>query len=286
MIRFIYVTDTHHGANPAEYHQQPAFPQRMKELVSLLDRWITTQPSHIDFVLHGGDIIDRCTPELIQESQTLWNMSVPVHLTLGNHDLTETDSVSSWLHNAPHFFPEKSPERSLLCSDCVLHIVPNHWEQVPYHWNDTQEPYFSPDQLRYLATNLERDPHKTHILSTHSPLFGIPTEQTGFDRIYHGVDPSFRASIIGLVDRFPQLKCILSGHNHMNSLTRHQGAIMVTASSFMEAPFEFKLIEIHGNAFSISTHDLISQVGFAANYDFNKTFVQGRQIDRQHSWTG
>ena len=169
MTRFLYITDTHFGANPIGYHQQPSYPKRLGELLDLLNGWIVSE-GDIGFILHGGDMVDTCTKELIQESKSIWDLSVPVYLTLGNHDLTEKDALGLWLSNASNFFPHNSPEYSITCKDCVLHILPNHWEQVPYYWDEVQNSHFSPDQIGKLKEDLKSYPDRVHILCTHSPL--------------------------------------------------------------------------------------------------------------------
>ena len=42
----------------------------------------------VDFVLHGGDMIDSTREEHIDRAAEMFRLSVPVYLCLGNHDLT------------------------------------------------------------------------------------------------------------------------------------------------------------------------------------------------------
>ena len=57
MTKFVYIADSHVGAGETGYHQQPRYADRLPELIVLLDAWIQ-QNSDIDFVLHGGDMVD------------------------------------------------------------------------------------------------------------------------------------------------------------------------------------------------------------------------------------
>ena len=54
----------------------------------------------------------------------------------------------------------------------------------------------------------------------------------------------------------------------------------VTASSFSETPFDFKLFGITPTSISMSTPNLFDRMDFKGEYDFDKTFVQGREKDR------
>lgn len=61
------------------------------------------------------------------------------------------------------------------------------------------------------------------------------------------------------------------------------GVHFVTASSLVEAPFEFKLFEIGEDGMAMTTVSLLNRVRFEAVYDFDRTFVQGRERDRAFS---
>ena len=57
-------------------------------MLECLDKWIQSHPG-IDFVLHGGDMVDLATVENIRAARDLFSLSVPVYLCLGNHDMTD-----------------------------------------------------------------------------------------------------------------------------------------------------------------------------------------------------
>ena len=67
------------------YRQQPGYPERRPELLALLDAWIRENPP-IDFVLHGGDLIDGTTPANLRTAREFARLPVPVRLCLGNID--------------------------------------------------------------------------------------------------------------------------------------------------------------------------------------------------------
>ena len=83
-----------------------------------------------------------------------------------------------------------------------------------------------------------------------------------------------------LLRRYPQLKGVLGGHNHINTHAVLEQAHLITGSSFVETPFEFKAIQVSRGGWSMRTVALLPAVGFATDYDWDRAFVQGRWCDR------
>ena len=57
----------------------------------------------IDFMLHGGDMINTLSEAEIIAAVTAFDWDIPVHLCLGNHDLDAPTAVERWLALAPRF---------------------------------------------------------------------------------------------------------------------------------------------------------------------------------------
>lgn len=278
MTRFLYLSDTHWGVDAPGYTMQAAQPNALPQLLAALEEWMVAH-GPVDFILHGGDMIDSTSEENIGRAAELFRLSVPVYLCLGNHDLTRADALDMWLDRAPHFFVD-APNFVLEMSDCLLHVVPNQWGAAPYFWNGVQEPHFLPDQRQALAAGLGRSRDKVHVLSTHSPFCGVPAEQTGFDAPFHQPPPEFIEQGQALFDAHAHLRCALGAHSHINTCVARGGQYLVTSSSFVETPFDFKCVDIAAGRLSMKTHSLVDQVDFPARYDYGKTFVQGRARDR------
>ena len=280
MTRFIYIADTHFGAAIMGYQQQRGYPEKLSEILASLRDFINADGS-IDFVLHGGDMIDSATDENIAAAVNLFDLPVPVYLCLGNHDLTTPQALDRWLTFAPNFFHENhNPEYSIVSDDCVVHVVPNQWETQPYYWNDTQDVHFSKEQSVYLSKMVKTSPHLPHIILTHSSVLGLPMEQTGFDAPYHSPNKSFEKSMIDFVARHSNVKCVLGAHSHMNMRIEQAGVEFVTVSSLTEIPFEFKLFDLTPQSVVMTTVSLTPSFDFNGEYNEDKAFVQGRSIDR------
>ncbi len=91
---------------------------------------------------------------------------------------------------------------------------------------------------------------------------------------------AFRDQLLGVVNRHPRVRAVLGAHNHLNGHAARNNVHFVTASSFVEAPFECKLFEVSATELHMTTRPLAARVAFKWTYDFNKTFVQGRACDR------
>jgi DNA repair exonuclease SbcCD nuclease subunit len=281
MTRFLFLTDTHIGASPIGFHQQSAYPEHAGELVKLAARLAEVHSA--DFVLHGGDIVDSCTAANIVEAKRIFSeIPLPLYLSLGNHDLDQEDALSRWLASAPEWFPGKQPQYDIHCDSCVIHVVPNQWEKNrPYYWRQAQEPFFTSEQLDNLRASLRKDPGKTHILSVHNPIMGVPTSQTGVNWIIHAVPEPFCDIVINLMREFTCLKLVLSGHNHINTLIRNGDGLFVSGSSFVETPFECKLIEITDHMIRIETLSCNTSLSFQPSYDETRAYVQGKEEHRR-----
>ena len=259
-------------------------PGKLPAIAATLDRWIMAH-GQIDFVLHGGDMVNEATDAAIAGAVNLFALSVPVYLCLGNHDLTEMSSVDGRLTRAPHFFRQNSPTYAIETEACVIHVVPNHWCEIPYYWRDAQAAHFTDEQLRQLERELEVHAGKPHLLVTHSPVHGVPREQAGFPEAFHSPGAVFQACVMDLVRRYKQIRCVLGCHNHINMHLEQDGVSFITVSALSEVPFEFKLCEVTADCISMSTISLQDSLAFEGRYDFDKTFVQGRGKDRAFSRT-
>jgi hypothetical protein len=298
MTRFVYLTDTHIGAaNAAEdgaieaaedgaetegYHQQPCYAEHLPGLLHRLDAWM--QRNNVDFVLHGGDVVDQVSENSIKTARSWFDLSVPVYVCLGNHDMTDLHAKEIWLREASEFFPGGSLEFDITCANALIHVMPNHWNDTPYYWDwQALHPHFKQNQLnKWHEITSSATEELTIILCTHNEVAAVPVAQTGFTEPYHLPMPSFADNVKVLLQQTLTLRCILSGHNHINTCVslNKTGVRAVTASSFSEAPFEFKIFDIKPGRMTMRTINLMSSCDFDAEYNYDKTFVQGRLKDR------
>jgi hypothetical protein len=136
--------------------------------------------------------------------------------------------------------------------------------------------------MKELAQKLEKYPNSIHFLTTHTSILGIPTDQTGLHFPYFESGQEFTQQIMGFIKKYPQIRGIFHGHTHLNAHVKLKdlNAHFISASAFSESPFDFKVIEVTPSFLSMKTYSLMDKVDFKVEYNFNKTFVQGRYIDR------
>ncbi|SDC37308.1 Calcineurin-like phosphoesterase [Paenibacillus sp. UNCCL117] len=283
MSRFIYVTDTHIGASPPGFRQQPPYPQLMGELLAALGDEIRRHRA--EFVLHGGDLIHGCSVEMIQQAYAdCRSLPVPVRLCLGNHDISRSEALSLWLEQAPDLFVGSSADYCFVEENYVVHVLANHWDRSePYIWKGALDPHLSEEQVETLERNLRKHPDKPHLLAVHNPVYGMPVEQSGLPHEIHAVPASFREPLVDMMERYPQLKLVLSGHNHLNTMKRSPHGAYISTSAFVEAPFEYKLIEVTDMFIKVSTRrvPLPAAIATSIEYDESRSYAQGRKQDRE-----
>lgn len=279
MTRFLYLADTHVGANPMGFQQQQGYPEKLPEILSALCEYVSVSDG-VDFILHGGDMVDSTTADNILAAAKVFDLGVPVYLCLGNHDLTTPDALDLWLKLAPQFFMGGMPNYRVATADCVVHVVPNHWGDVPFYWDKTQHAHLVPAQRERLTREVDVRADVPHLILTHSPVYGLPVAQTGLTDDDHSPDSSFTAEIAAFAAKYANIRCVLGAHNHLNMRVDHGGVEFVTVSSLVETPFEVKLFEVSPQRMAMSTVSLSASLAFDGAYDVAKSFVQGRAIDR------
>jgi 3',5'-cyclic AMP phosphodiesterase CpdA len=276
-MRFIYLSDSHWGAGEAGYHLQPKYDEYLPDLLQALRDWIQ-EKGPIDFVLHGGDMIHATSDEAILAAADHFDLPIPVRLCLGNHDLTAAGALDSWQRLAPQFFGGRV-DFAIKDHGCLIHVIPNQYGSTPFLWSDTQDPHFLPEQVTALEDRLSSAPDATHLILTHSPVFPIEPAQTGMEEPFHQPPTTFTDVVTGLAEKYGAT-CVLGAHSHANMHKSLNGVDYITVSSFVEAPFEFKLFEIDADSLSMETHNLRQRIDRPVDYDWDSTFVQGRACDR------
>lgn len=276
-MKFVFITDTHLGSDGTGFHQQPTHPQMLGEILAALDGWIAGR-GDIDFVLHGGDVVDRGTATNIEQAAQAFRLCVPVYVALGNHDLTEPDSLETWLQTAPHFFDGQG-DFTLSRQAAAIHLAVCQWGDQPYLWNKRLDAHLLAAQQDRLLQAIANQSQRRHVLCMHSPVLGIPVEQSGQEASLHAPPEPFERWALDLACKGPIALC-LGGHSHANTCCLRDGTCFVTASSLIETPFEFKLVSIDADWLEVETVSLAPLLGQTCQIDQAKAYVLGRACDR------
>lgn len=275
MIRFGLISDTHIGnPHPGYFQQEPL--AEYNELYRTLATFCREEK--LDFLCHAGDVIDNGSEEQMKEAAGIFRQfPCPVWATPGNHDLSTPDSAAGMPQLMPELFPEGTVDYTVIRDGLRIDFLSTNWGTPAYFWDGLhQDPYFTPEQIAMLDKGPQDLPR---ILVTHSPSCGLPPEQTGMEQPHHAPPEPFSRELDRLAKE-KKITMILGGHNHMNVGVIQNGTALVTAPAFREIPFELKMIEFDGSAFSMKTYSLSEQAGIRLPYNYNKTHVQGRFCDR------
>ena len=278
-MKFIFITDTHYGGPDNQgYRQQPRYNCHAEELLDRLSDFIRQEG--VSFVVHGGDLADLGNRDNMRLSgQLMKRLPCRVYLSLGNHDMTEDDSVVAWLEETPQLFPDGSIDFTIIEGGLRVDMLCANWGPRPAFWNikEPQLAWFTDEQKSRLFDGPQDLPR---IIVSHAPPCGLPPAQTGLDHDLHAPHEPFQQVVRETCDSLKPLAW-LGGHNHMTIRRQLGGTQLVTAPAFSESPFEAKLFEFNSDGvLSMKTVTFIDMVDFHANYDFNKTHVQGRTCDR------
>jgi 3',5'-cyclic-AMP phosphodiesterase len=278
-MKFIYLADTHIGGSDSEgYYKQPRYLRYFQQIIKCLKDYIENT-GDIDFIIHGGDMVDETTPESIKAAADFFDqLPCPTYLVLGNHDLTEPDSVAMWLKQAPQLFTNGATDFRLIKDGVQLDALLCNWGKTSAYWNpeEPQIPWLSEKQLQQIA-DLDHDCYR-QIIVTHSPVYGLPPEQHGGTEPLHPPAGNLQARLSPVLNN---TSLVLGAHNHMNMALLKDNRYYVTTAALSEMPFEFKIIEVTRQKLAMQTIDLSALVPFHGKYDFNATYVQGRTCDRK-----
>ena len=267
MTRFIYLTDTHLGAcNDSGYHTQPRRVNLAEALVEALGRWIDRHD--VDFVLHGGDIVDAATAELIHRSTVLFSrLTVPTYLCLGNHDLMEPGAIEQWRTLHDGMLPGGKETFSLRFNEFALYVLAHHYGSTdpPHFWDaeggtDTQRPVLDATQRSEFESYVARIDRPV-IVAVHAMMNAVPAEQCGAEEDQHAPDRQFHEFFADTARRHGGIRLFLAGHNHVNTIVDQELFVSTTTASFTEGRFDARVITVRDGTIDVQT------VSFADNLD-------------------
>ncbi len=274
-MRFLLISDTHIGnPRPGYHHQEPL--SEPGPLFHALGKFV--RENKVEFICHAGDIIDDGSREQMRLAAKLFgSLPCPTYAVTGNHDLMFPESAEWFPEELPALFPEGTTDYFLIREGIRFDFLTANWGHPPAFWDgECLDSNFQQKQLDILNSGPQNLPR---IMITHSPVCGVPTDQTGFPEIYHAPPEQFEKTAFELAKQ-KNISLILGGHNHLNLCVTKDGISAVTVSAFREMPFECKLLEISEGKLSMQTCSLADFSGIRLPYNYNKMHIQGRYCDR------
>lgn len=180
------------------------------------------QVDDLDFVLITGDLLDTAHPEeLVRFQEIIGPLKRPYYVIPGNHDINPDGHGLSRLQFAHRFNPQLktrpagdgqlgywsvavAPEVQLIGLDSVR---TEDWGGI-----------VDAAQVAWLERELAAHSQKLIILAIHHPLHQLAPLDSHPDWTNFVCDNS--SQLLALLDRYPQVKLVLTGHHHLTRADR------------------------------------------------------------------
>ncbi|OZH51687.1 3',5'-cyclic-nucleotide phosphodiesterase [Hydrocoleum sp. CS-953] len=203
------ITDTHLFANPTQ-GKMYGVPTETSFL-KVLEKLGQLQPQP-DVLLLTGDISQDETPESYQRLASLLSaLNIPTYWIAGNHDCLPI--MEQVLNSAPI-----SSQKSFEIGGWYFLLLNTNVPGCVYG-------QVSPESLKWLESQLKIIGNKPVLIALHHPLVKINSEW--MDRILlHEPEP-----LLNIINRYPQVKIVLSGHVHQEFDTEINGIRYLTTPS-------------------------------------------------------
>jgi len=293
MWRFIHLTDVHLGSLIDGEWNNRFVCTMMPEVISCLRRDLAKlQP---DFLLVTGDIVSQKSRDAAFASRDLLDsLHIPYYPTGGNHDfvsehtrslflevfgahLPEGDTVYSFTHKGLHFCvldPWWKWSDGTLCACSEASVA----ESIDFSLAGARWA-IPPHQFAWLEDDLEEHPEPT-ILAMHYPAIPIPK------RMHR---PGMKDAgcldngdlLLDVLQRFPQVRAIFSGHVHMNFVEYRGGLTHIVTSSLPEYPTEYRDVRVLPDRLEISTLGLSDESFAARSLIPGHEWIAGEESDRE-----
>lgn len=237
----------------------------------------------VDLTLCGGDFTDLGSEsEIAHASKLFRGWTGPLAVCLGNHDLACADSLARWRATVGDMM--HLADNAIDVGAWTVLLMNTAWEldgEPGWQWKPVGAPIerLMDAQIDWLESQLSKSRDRPTILVIHAPTHALPPALTGRGVDLHVPSAAYTALLDRMLDLYPQVKLVLSGHNHVTCARRHPGRIHLSLSSIVEPPFEYCLIRTTPRSLHAEVRASIP-LPATARYDPAKAWVNGRPSDR------
>ncbi len=221
MIHFAHISDIHISAQGDKYDMLSGRAAGfVANIVARLN-----QQDDLDFVLITGDLFNEASPqELHRFQQTIRSLQKPYYVIPGNHDRGGPDSPEGLtrLEFAERFNPQI--EARLATTESQL----GYWSialkpdvqliGLDSIKDDDWGGVIGSTQLAWLENELNICRDRLAIVAVHHPLHRLASIDEHPDWANFVCDNG--AAVLALLDRYPQVKLVLTGHHHVTKADR------------------------------------------------------------------
>ncbi len=241
-ISFAHLTDIHLALNGDSWGTLGTLAERL--LAETIAR-LNAQPD-LDFVVITGDVVDEATPGEIERFNALIaGLEKPWHFVPGNHDG----------FRAPNHPDTLGPEEVIPRIDPRLADPPPYPQRVawsravaegvrligldsrlPGTWNGR----IDPEQVAWLRGELDAHRDALVILAVHHPLHNLIARNR--EPYWSNFICDNGAEVDSLLDAYPNVRMVLSGHHHANQIRRRGNRLHVNTAALTGYPCSYRLI--------------------------------------------
>jgi hypothetical protein len=136
-----------------------------------------------------------------------------------------------------------------------------------------------PHVFEWLATDLDLHADMPTLLAVHYPAIGLPVRMR---------KPGYKDSgalengdlLLDVLEAYPQVKAIFSGHMHLNYIERSRTITQVVTGALPEFPCEFREVLVYEDRLEVRTHSLSDPRFAARSLIPGKEWARGTDQDR------
>jgi len=236
-------------ADPQYADQNTKGSRFYRNSLSKLDSATTAiNATGVDFTVIVGDLVDVGTKDLTPALRHLDKLKAPVYNLLGNHDYVDVKDgatlYKAYRMPAPYYTVEKGHWLFILLNTNELSEYATSatsaehsaWQalnnQLKLEQRQNTQPWnggISTQQLAWMEKQLkkaEKDA-KNVIIFTHHPLFPE-----------NGLETLNNRDILAVIEKYPRVKAVISGHHHPGNFGNYKGIPMITLEGMIETSNE------------------------------------------------
>lgn len=271
-LRFLFISDSHEGGHAQHACLHPRYVSSEYDLLlERLGQWVARQP--LDFVIHGGDIIDAGYKKQVMAAADRFKQMIPVptYLCLGNHDLARQESIDYWREHHQGLLPDGQTDYHWSHPQAAFYVMCAHWHPShDFYWEqgtgDRPTPRLTPSQLEAFERFLQST-DKPVVLTVHAPVEAVQPAQSGKDAPWHPPHEPYRNAIYQLAHQYANLRLILTGHTHATNQAIYDGWAACNNAAFNEAPAQARLITIDQENITVDTLAMATELDLPTPLD-------------------
>lgn len=293
MWRFVHITDTHLASERNGVWNNKFLCSMMPEVMACLKGDL--ERLNPEFLLVTGDIVSNHTREAVfQARDMLEALGVPYYPLGGNHDFYSMESRGWFLEAYADRLPTPNTVYSFVHKNLRFCVLDPWWvwrdgSLMPIaepgspgmQGNELRDTRWAlpPEQFVWLESVLNAFPGQPTCIAVHYPVLSLPEHFFLAEYNFAGALENGEL-LAGVLDKYPQVRAVFSGHAHTNAITENGEVLYVNTSALPEYPVEFREVQVYADRLEIKTHGLSNPAFAQRSLIPTREFVAGKETDR------